>query len=346
MVRRIANAEKPNAPQAHAPVLAHEVLAALNTQDGGAYVDGTFGAGGYSRLLLQAANCKVVAIDRDPSVAALAQAMQQQFPGRLHLITGNFGDMAELVPQAGFDAVDGVTLDLGVSSMQIDQAQRGFSFQADGPLDMRMSGEGPTAADAVNFLEQDALADVLYRYGEERKSRHIAKAIVAARQLAPITRTLQLAGIVAACIGGRGGKTNPATRTVQALRIYVNDELRELGRGLMAAERLLKPAGRLAVVSFHSLEDRIVKQFLAARCGALPNVSRHRPPSAAAPIVPSFKLLWSGARKPGAQEMAANPRARSARLRAAERTSAKPFGEVMTFADGLAPISATLAGRA
>lgn len=335
--------------QTHVPVLAREVLAALNTQDGGIYVDGTFGGGGYSRMLLEAAACQVVAIDRDPTVAPSAQAMQNEFPGRLHFIAAHFGDMAELLPQAGFDAVDGVTFDLGMSSMQIDRAERGFSFQEDGPLDMRMSGAGPMAADVVNSLDQYELADVLYRYGEERKSRHIAKAIVVARAETPFTRTLQLARVVAATLGGRAdgahGK-HPATRTFQALRIYVNDELRELARGLTAAERLLKPAGRLAVVSFHSLEDRIVKQFLMLRSGGLPNVSRHRPPSGAPQVAPSFKLLWSGTRKPGAQEMAANPRARSARLRAAERTGAQPFNDAIPDTNALAPFFTALSGGA
>lgn len=347
MVRRDAKAGGANTHPSHLPVLAQEVLAALNTQAGGVYVDGTFGAGGYTRLILEAAECQVVAIDRDPSVMPSAHAMQKEFPGRLHFIAARFGDMAELLPLAGFTTVDGVTLDIGVSSMQIDQAERGFSFQEDGPLDMRMGGDGPTAADAVNGLEQDELANVLFRYGEERKSRRIAKAIAEEREQAPITRTLQLARIVAGALGGRGAGAHgkhPATRTFQALRIYVNDELRELARGLRAAERLLKPAGRLAVVSFHSLEDRIVKQFLAVRSGGLPNISRHRPPSADVPAAPSFKLLWNGTHKPDEQELAANPRARSARLRAAERTTALPFREDADDMEMLEPIPAALAG--
>lgn len=323
--------------------MAQEVVDALAIRDGGVYVDGTFGAGGYSRLFLQAANCTVVAIDRDPSASASADALQKEFPGRLQLIITRFGLMAEKLPAAGFPAFDGVAFDLGVSSMQFDQPDRGFSFQEDGPLDMRMSSSGSSAADAVNTLPSEALAAVLYRYGEERQSRRIAKAIVTAREQAPITRTLQLAQIVSGALGGRGpgaSAKHPATRTFQALRIYVNDELRELANGLSAAEVLLKPAGRLAVVSFHSLEDRIVKQFLTERSGGLPGASRHRPPVDEDRAAPSFKLLWNGAHKPQAAETSANPRARSARLRAAIRTDAAPFNEDISFADAPEPISA------
>lgn len=330
----------------HIAVMAQEVVAALAAHDGGVYVDGTFGAGGYSRLLLQAANCIVVAMDRDPAVAPIAQALAQEFPGRLHLINANFGDMAELLPQTGFAAVDGVTFDLGVSSMQIDQAERGFSFQKDGPLDMRMGDDGPSAADAVNNLSGEELASIFYIYGEERRSRAIAKAILVARAEQPITRTLQLARIVAGALGrgGAAGGKNPATRTFQALRIYVNDELRELMRGLHAAEIILKPMGRLAVVSFHSLEDRLVKQFFSVRSGIRPGTSRHQPIDASEQRAPSFKLLWNGARKPGAAETGANPRARSAHLRAVERTAASawpisdaalPAGFPVSIADAL-----------
>jgi len=333
----------------HIAVMAQEVVEALAAHDGGVYVDGTFGAGGYSRLLLQAANCIVVAMDRDPAVAPIAQALAQEFPDRLHLINACFGDMAELLPQAGFAVADGVTFDLGVSSMQIDQAERGFSFQKDGPLDMRMASSGPSAADVVNNLSAEDLAAIFFYYGEERRSRAIARAIVAARAEEPIARTLQLARIVAGALGARaaaGGK-NPATRTFQALRIYVNDELHELARGLQAAEKFLKPSGRLAVVSFHSLEDRLIKQFFAVRSGVRPGTSRHQPPDDAAQPAPSFKLLWNGARKPGDAEISANPRARSAHLRAGERTAASawPVSDMAMFAGVPASIADTFGGR-
>lgn len=330
----------------HTPVMANEVLAALAIQDGGVYVDGTFGAGGYSRMMLSAAQCSVVAFDRDPSVAPLAEALASEFRGRLHIINARFGDMAEILPKAGFEAADGVTLDLGVSSMQLDQEDRGFSFQKDGPLDMRMGSSGPSAADAVNNLSADELAAVLFSYGEERRSRAIARAIVAARVEAPVTRTLQLARIVAAALGGdaAAGGRHPATRTFQALRIYVNDELRELVRGLQAAEQTLKPLGRLAVVSFHSLEDRLIKQFFSARSGMRPGTSRHLPPDNAIQRAPSFKMLWTGARKPDAAEIAANPRARSAHLRAVERTAASawPANDAITT-QGAMPASIAIA---
>ena len=329
-------------------VMAQEVLDALAIRDGGIYVDGTFGAGGYSRILLQSAKCTVIAIDRDPSVAPLAQALSDEFPDRLHLIEACFGDMAELLPHAGYAAPDGVTFDLGVSSMQLDQGDRGFSFQKDGPLDMRMGDKGPSAAEAVNNLSAEELAAIFYIYGEERRSRAIAKAIIAARSEAPITRTLQLARIVAGALGGKaaaGGK-HPATRTFQALRIYVNDELHELVRGLHAAEQILKPLGRLAVVSFHSLEDRLVKQFFAVRSGVRPGTSRHEPLDDSVRPAPSFKLLWNGARKPGAAEISANPRARSAHLRAVERTAASawPVGDTAMPAGAPASIANALGG--
>jgi 16S rRNA (cytosine1402-N4)-methyltransferase len=328
--------------------MAQEVVEALATRDGGVYVDGTFGAGGYSRVLLQSADCIVVAIDRDPSVAPIAQALLEEFPGRLHLIHACFGDMADLLPQAGFAVADGVTFDLGVSSMQLDQGERGFSFQKDGPLDMRMGDNGPSAADAVNNLSAEELASIFYTYGEERRSRAIAKAILAARAEQPITRTLQLARIVAGALGGRAAASgkNPATRTFQALRIYVNDELRELTRGLYAAEQILKPMGRLAVVSFHSLEDRLVKQFFAVRSGVRPGTSRHQPLDDSIHRAPSFKLLWNGTRKPGAAETSANPRARSAHLRAVERTTASawPVNDTAILADFPTSIADALGG--
>ena len=309
----------------HAPVLLDEVLAALRPADGEIHVDGTFGAGGYARGLLEAAACRVYGLDRDPRAVAIGRRMAEEFPGRLVVLAGCFADMESLLAEQGVPAVDGVALDLGVSSLQLDDPERGFSFLRDGPLDMRMGGEGPSAADVVNRTAEAALADIIYRYGEERRSRAVARAIVAARARAPIERTRQLADIVAGVVRGRPGH-HPATRTFQALRIYVNAELDQLERGLAAAERLLRPEGRLAVVSFHSLEDRATKQFLAQRTGIGPRPSRHAPPPPRGDgRVPSFRFLFRGARRPGANEVAANPRARSARLRAAVRTAAPPW---------------------
>ena len=304
----------------HTPVLLAEVLAALQPHAAGRYVDGTFGAGGYSRALLAAAPCRVIAIDRDPAAVAEGGALMREHPGRFTVIEGRFGDMESLLAPLGISAVDGIALDLGVSSPQLDQPERGFSFRADGPLDMRMGREGATAADLVNTLSESALANLIYIYGEERFARRVARAIVAARREAPLTRTAELARIVRAAVPASGGGIDPATRTFQALRLEVNDELGELERALLAAERLLAPGGRLAIVSFHSLEDRKVKDFLRERSEAAPKASRHRPALPAA--APSFKLLTRKPVTPGAAELERNPRARSARLRAAERTAA------------------------
>lgn len=313
---------------AHRPVMLAEVLAALDPRAGAIYVDGTFGGGGYSRALLQAASCRVLGIDRDPTAIARAEALTNAFPGRLTLIEGRFGEMDLILRARGITTVDGVALDLGLSSDQLADSGRGFSFAADGPLDMRMSAAGPSAADAVNDLDEATLADIIRRFGEERHARRVARAIVAARAGRPITRTIELADIVAAVLPSgttRGRRINPATRTFQALRIYINDELGELDRGLRAAETLLAPGGRLAVVSFHSLEDRIVKRFLRARSGAHPLASRHSPAARRDTPAPSFQLMSRRAIPPPAVEVRANPRARSARLRAAERTSAPPW---------------------
>lgn len=308
-------------PGTHVPVLLQEVIAALAPRPDGIYVDGTFGAGGYARAILNAADgCRVVAIDRDPEAAPRAEALAAAFPDRLTFVAGRFGAMDRLVPEHGFEAVDGVALDVGVSSMQVDTPERGFSFMRDGPLDMRMDRQGPTAADAVNTLPEEALADILYRYGEERLSRRIARAIVHDRtNKGPFTTTGQLAEVVRRVVRKSRDGIDPATRTFQALRIHVNDEIGELERGLVAAERLLRPGGRLAVVSFHSLEDRTVKAFLRARTAG--ERGRLLPGEAAGPE-PTFRLLTRKAVFPSAEERAANPRARSARLRAAERTAA------------------------
>jgi 16S rRNA (cytosine1402-N4)-methyltransferase len=305
----------PDTNRAHVPVLLREVVDALSVRDDAIYVDGTFGAGGYTRAILDAARCKVIAIDRDPDAIANGKTLADASAGRLELLRGRFGDMADLLDGR---AVDGITLDLGVSSMQLDQAQRGFSFRFDGPLDMRMGQDGPSAADLVNTMDEGELANLIYQLGEERHSRRVARAIVAAR---PFARTLQLAQAVRGAVPKSGDGIDPATRTFQALRIAVNDELGELDRALVAAERVLAPGGRLAIVTFHSLEDRRVKNFLAARSGRAPSPSRHLPATAEARS-PTFRLVSSKAIAPGAEETRANPRARSAKLRAAERTEA------------------------
>lgn len=321
----------------HKPVLCKEVLEALAPRDGAIYVDGTFGAGGYSRALLEAADCRVWGIDRDHAAVVAGRRMAKDFDGRLQVIEGRFGDMEALLADEVREAFDGIALDLGVSSMQLDEAERGFSFRFDGPLDMRMEGPDsdakasrPSAADLVNGLPEAELADIIYRYGEERRSRQVARAIVEARSDKPITRTGELAELVRAVVkpgGKRGGAKaiDPATRTFQALRIQVNDELGELERGLEAAEALLAPGGRLAVVSFHSLEDRQVKQFLRERSRETPAGSRHLPPAQnAEDYRPTFRPLFGGSKRAGEAECRENPRARSAHLRAAERNAAAP----------------------
>jgi 16S rRNA (cytosine1402-N4)-methyltransferase len=318
--RRLA----PSTTEPHVPVLLGEAIAALAPRDDALYVDGTFGAGGYSRALLEAARCRVVAIDRDPAAIERSAPLLERFAGRLTVIEGRFGDMERLLSELGIASVAGIALDLGVSSPQVDDPARGFSFRADGPLDMRMGRDGPSAADLVNTLSETALADLIYIYGEERFARRVARAIVAARQQAPLTRTAALAEVVRGAIpaskGATGKGIDPATRTFQALRIEVNDELGELARALAAAERLLAPGGRLAIVSFHSLEDRAVKEFLRTRSDAAPRGSRHLPMLGSKD--PSFRLLTRKPVMPSPSEIARNPRARSARLRAAERTAA------------------------
>ena len=316
-------------PSDHASVMLGEVIAALAPRDDGYYVDGTFGVGGTSHAVLKAADCRVLGIDRDPEAVTHGRALATAFPGRLDVTAGRFSEMEHLLPADGPDKVDGVTLDLGVASPQLDQPERGFSFRHDGPLNMRMDGDispdSRTAATLVNSLPESELARILRVYGEERRARQIARAIAVARQDKPITRTLELADLVRKVVRRGADGRDPATRTFQALRIAVNEEDLELERGLAAAERLLAPGGRLAVIAFHSLEDRAVKRFLGLRSGAGGQGSRHRP--TAAKPAPSFELLFRGAQRPGSAEIERNPRARSARLRAAERTAAAPWTE-------------------
>ncbi|QEH94849.1 16S rRNA (cytosine(1402)-N(4))-methyltransferase RsmH [Gluconobacter thailandicus] len=305
--------------QGHVPVMLKEVLEALSPRDGGRYLDGTFGGGGYARAILNSADCTLHGIDRDPTAIARGEAMARQANGRLIMHQGTFGDMEQLVGQDG--PFDGIVLDLGVSSFQIDQAERGFSFRNDGPLDMRMGADGPSAADLVNSMKESDLADVLYRYGEEKLSRRIARAIVAARAEEPITTTGRLAHIVRSCVPKDRSKIDPATRSFQGLRIAVNDELGELERALEAAPRLLAPDGVFVVVTFHSLEDRLAKRAMAELAGRTANPSRYDP----APVrkePPAFSLLHSRPLPATEEEARENSRARSARLRALVRNSA------------------------
>jgi 16S rRNA (cytosine1402-N4)-methyltransferase len=301
----------------HIPVLLRAVTQFLEIAPGGVYIDGTFGAGGYTQAIL-AAGARVVGIDRDRNAIARGADLVQASGGRLTLVEANFSEMEDVARTLRHEIVDGVVLDLGVSSMQLDQAERGFSFRLDGPLDMRMGLEGPSAADVVAQAPERDLAAIIATLGEERYARSVARAIVAARKHAPISTTRALSDIVGRVVHVRPGTIHPATRTFQALRIFVNDELSELAAGLKAAERILKPSGRLAVVAFHSLEDRIVKTFLAGR-SRVGGGSRHHPE---VERVPTFRLLSKRPAVPETAEIAANPRARSAKLRAAERTEA------------------------
>ena len=303
----------------HIPVLGPATVEFLNLHAGGVYVDATFGAGGHSRAILAAANCKVIAIDRDQDAITRGADLVSSAGGRLVLVEDKFSNLQAVARGCGYDAVDGVVFDLGVSSMQLDEAARGFSFRHDGPLDMHMGRAAPTAADVVALASERELAAIIATLGEERHARSIARAIVAARRTAPIDTTRALAEIVAGIVHARAGAIHPATRTFQALRIFVNDELAELAAGLISAERVLKPGGRLVVVAFHSLEDRIVKSFLVER--SRPGVpSRHRP--APAQSAATFRILTRRPIVPSEAEISANPRARSAKLRAAERTDA------------------------
>jgi 16S rRNA (cytosine1402-N4)-methyltransferase len=302
-------------------VLVDAVLAALAPRDDALYVDATFGAGGYSMALLGAARCRVVGIDRDPDAVQRGRRLAERLDGRLTIIEGRFGEMARLLAPVPVGPIAGITFDLGVSSAQLDTPERGFSFRVDGPLDMRMSSEVPSAADLIASLSERELAQLIRDFGEERFARRVARAIATSQHCRPIRRTIELAEIVRAAVPKSEPGQDPATRTFQALRIAVNDELRELDRGLVAAEQMLMHGGRLAVVSFHSLEDRRVKRFLQKRSEGAPRASRHVPGPVRG-LTPSFKLLGRRALTPNPAEIARNPRARSARLRAAERSAA------------------------
>jgi 16S rRNA (cytosine1402-N4)-methyltransferase len=303
----------------HIPVLIHPVLQFLAPRDGGIYLDATFGAGGYTGAILAAADARVVAIDRDASAVERGADLVREARGRLVLVQERFSNLEHVLQAHGHALVDGVVCDLGVSSMQIDEAERGFSFRNDGPLDMRMGDAGPSAADVIAAASERDLSFIIKTLGEERHARAIARAIVAARGEAPIRTTLGLAAVIEKVVWPRPGTIHPATRTFQALRIFINEELNELADALAAAEAVLKPGGRLVVVSFHSLEDRIVKTFLVER-GRQVGSSRHLP-EVARPV-PTFRLLTGRPVTPDDAEIAANPRARSAKLRAAERTPA------------------------
>ena len=303
----------------HIPVLGREAVGRLGPRDGGLYVDATFGAGGYSRAILDTPGTRVIGIDRDRSAIAGGFDLVDRSAGRLTLVEDRFSNLADICASQGVSSVDGVVMDVGVSSMQLDEAERGFSFRLGGPLDMRMGHDGPTAADVIARASEADLANIIYIFGEERHSRSVARAIVAARKEGPITTTRALADIVAKVVRSKPGEIHPATRTFQGLRIFINEELDELHLALAAAERVLKPGGRLVVVSFHSLEDRIVKNFLVERSKA-GGGSRHLPEVAQA--APSFTILTKRPVTPDEAEISANPRARSAKLRAAERTSA------------------------
>jgi 16S rRNA (cytosine1402-N4)-methyltransferase len=312
-------------PTAHVPVLLAEALAALEVKAGGVYVDGTFGAGGYARALLDR-GARVIAIDRDPSAIRAGGALVAASGGRLQLVEARFGELDAVMKRLGVEAADGVVLDVGVSSMQLDEAARGFSLRFEAPLDMRMEAHGRTAADILRDEDEATIADILFHFGEERAARRIARAVVADRRATPFISTRQLAELIARVAPARRGEaTHPATRSFQALRIAVNDELGELTRGLVSAERLLKRGGRLAIVTFHSLEDRIVKQFFSSRSGRRGAASRLLP-GEPAEAAPTFEVPRGQPIEPSEGEALSNPRSRSAKLRFGVRTAAPPRG--------------------
>ncbi|NVJ91099.1 MAG: 16S rRNA (cytosine(1402)-N(4))-methyltransferase RsmH [Methylocystaceae bacterium] len=302
----------------HIPVLLNEIVEAIDPKEGEIVVDGTFGGGGYTKAILDKARCRVFAIDRDPDAIERGRELSSHLDDRLQMFEGCYGDMAALVNQK----VNAVVLDIGVSSFQIDEADRGFSFREDGPLDMRMAQSGESAADVVNTYPEKDIADIIYKYGEERRSRQVAHAIVEARKEEDITTTNQLAKIVRSVVWQAKDKIDPATRTFQGLRIYVNDELGELERGLSAAEEILLPGGRLVVVTFHSLEDRIVKNFFKERSGSTPRGNRYMPDAGEQGPQATFSILNRKPIAPSDEECRENPRARSSKLRAALRTDA------------------------
>jgi 16S rRNA (cytosine1402-N4)-methyltransferase len=326
----------------HIPVLGRPTVEFLNVRAGGVYIDATFGAGGHTRAILAAADCNVIGIDRDQDAIARGADLVHSAGGRLVLVEDRLSNLQAVARARGYDAVDGIVFDLGVSSMQLDEAARGFSFRHDGPLDMRMGQSGPTAADVVARASEHELAAIIATLGEERHARRIARAIIARRRAAPIRTTRALADIITDLLHARPGAIHPATRTFQALRIFVNDELAELAAGLAAAERVLKPGGRLVVLAFHSLEDRLTKSFLVGR--SRPSApSRHRPELRAVPA--TFRILTSRPIVPDEAEISANPRARSAKLRAAERTDAPVALRAPTQALPRLPSLAEVAAR-
>jgi len=323
-------------PAPHIPVLIEPLIAAVSPVKG-VWLDGTFGAGGYTRALLEDGAVRVIGVDRDPDVLTKAADFAEEFGTRITLCDGRFGELDKICAEEGVDGLDGIVLDIGVSSMQIDQAERGFSFMKDGPLDMRMEQSGPSAADIVNTNDESQIADILFQFGEERASRRIARNIVKARKDADILTTAALVEIIEQSLPrAKPGQPHPATRSFQALRIAVNDELGELARGLVAAEAMLKPGGFLAVVTFHSLEDRIVKRFMQVRSGSAPNANRFAPLAQQDP--PRFERITRKAVGPTPEEMSANPRARSAKLRVARRLD-EPAGSVDFKSLGVPPLN-------
>jgi 16S rRNA (cytosine1402-N4)-methyltransferase len=306
----------------HISVLRDEAVAMLQPVDGGVYLDGTFGGGGYSRAILDCAACRLYAIDRDPDAVARGEALASDYPGRFEIIPGRISELSGMLAAREVDALDGAVFDLGLSSYQIDDPARGFSFRLDGPLDMRMGREGRDAETIVNLCAESELADILFKYGDEKASRRVAKAIVERRRVQKFATTADLASVIRSVVRPDKSGIDPATRSFQALRIAVNDELADVEAALEQAAALLRPGGRLVVVSFHSLEDRIVKHFFAGRAGRVPAASRHDPAGLAIPAAPHFKLVTKSPVLPGLTEIRANPRARSAKLRAMERLAA------------------------